>query len=147
MKYRHKFMVKAPAVVVREFHARSSSMGSITPPPVLVRVHQAPVRLLAGDQMDFTLWLGPLPIRWLACIEEVTAGGFVDRQVQGPFRRWIHRHAFVQSGDRQTEVQDEVEAEIRPHFFWGLVGLGMWLSMPLLFAYRGWKTRQILERQ
>jgi ligand-binding SRPBCC domain-containing protein len=146
MKYRHRFLVKSPLKNVREFHARPSSMGAITPPPVIVRLHWAPLTLNEGDQMEFTLWLGPLPIRWLACIEEVTAGGFVDRQIRGPFSRWSHRHRFIPSGDRDTEVSDEVEARLSHHPFWALVGLGMWLSLPLLFAFRGWKTRRILER-
>ena len=29
--------------------------------------------------------------------------------------------------------------------FWGLVGVLMWIGMPALFAYRGWKTRRMLE--
>ncbi len=35
--------------------------------------------------------------------------------------------------------------EHRRHWFWRLVGMGMWLNLPILFAYRGWKTRQLLE--
>lgn len=145
MKYSHRFWVKSPLSNVREFHARSTSMGAITPPPVIVRVHQAPLSLQEGDQMDFTLWLGPLPIRWLACIEKVTPDGFVDRQVRGPFRHWVHRHRFIPSGERGTEVSDEVEVELSHHPLWALVGFGMWASLPLLFAFRGWKTRRILE--
>jgi ligand-binding SRPBCC domain-containing protein len=146
MKYQHQFRVNAPVAEVREFHARSSSMGAITPPPVLVRLHRAPLTLDEGDQMEFTLWLGLLPIHWLACIEEVTAGGFVDRQLRGPFRRWVHRHRFIPSGERETEIRDEVELELFSHPLQALIGFGMWLSLPLLFAFRGWKTRRILER-
>ncbi|MEZ4584038.1 MAG: hypothetical protein R3A10_20780 [Caldilineaceae bacterium] len=62
-------------------------MGAITPPPVIVRVHRAPELLGEGDEMDFTMWLGPLPIRWLARIEQVTPVTFVDRQLRGPFAR------------------------------------------------------------
>ena len=27
----------------------------------------------------------------------------------------------------------------------GMIGLGMGLTLPLLFAYRGWKTRRLLK--
>ena len=120
-------------------------MGAITPPPVVVRVQQAPDELGEGDEMAFTMWLGPLPIPWLARIEDVSGEGFVDRQIDGPFRQWVHRHRFVAVDATTTEVIDEIEAKPRLHLLWSLVGLGMWLSLPLLFAYRSWKTKKLLE--
>lgn len=147
MKYQHRFQVQAPLADVADFHAHSASMGAITPPPTVVQIHQAPARLDEGDTMDFTLWAGPLPIRWLARIEDVNPNGFVDRQVRGPFRHWIHRHAFIPASETETAVIDEIDFSLRPHPLWGLVGLGMWLSLPLLFAYRAWKTRRLLEAQ
>lgn len=146
MLYRHSFEVAAPQPVVAEFHSSSASMGAITPPPVIVRVHSAPEQLSEGDEMDFTMWLGPLPIRWVARIEETTPVSFVDRQVSGPFASWRHLHTYVASGPDKTLVIDQVEAKLSTHWFWRLVGLGMWLNMPILFGYRGWKTRRLLNR-
>lgn len=145
MRYTHRFRVRAPLTAVAEFHSRSASMGAITPPPMLVRVHVAPERLGEGDEMTFTLWAGPIPLRWTARISDVSPAGFTDRQVRGPFAAWTHRHAFVRVGDQITEVVDEMQAEIKRHPFWGPVGLLMWAGMPILFAYRGWKTRRLLE--
>lgn len=146
MKYHHTFRVRASLTTVSDFHAHSASMGAITPPPVIAQIHHAPERLQDGDEMDFTLWLGPLPLRWTARIENVGYNGFTDRQLCGPFRRWVHRHSFRPLDDSTTQVIDEVEAELSQHPFWALVGLGMWLNMPLLFAYRGWKTKRLLEK-
>jgi ligand-binding SRPBCC domain-containing protein len=145
MKYQHHFQVCAPLATVAGFYAQSTSMGAITPPPIAVTVHRAPVRLANGDEMDFTLWLGPLPVHWIAQIEDAGPAGFTDRQVRGPFGKWIHCHRFVVVDESVTEVLDEIELNLRPHLVWGLVGLGMWLSLPLLFAYRSWKTRRLLE--
>jgi ligand-binding SRPBCC domain-containing protein len=147
MKYRHIFKVNAPVQVVSDFHTRSTSMGAITPPPVLVRVHHAPEILGEGDQMDFTLWVGPLPIRWLAVIEGCSPRGFMDRQLSGPFAVWLHRHHFFPVGKDQTEVIDEVTFSIKKHPIWGIVGLGMGVSLPFLFAYRAWKTRRLINVQ
>jgi ligand-binding SRPBCC domain-containing protein len=145
VKYKHRFEVDAPLAAVADFHAQSASMGAITPPPVVVRVHRAPARLSDGQKMEFTMWLGPLPVPWLARIEEVSPTGFIDRQLRGPFRCWVHRHTFVPVDETTTAVVDKIELELRSHPWWGLVGLGMWLSLPLLFAYRGWKTRRLIE--
>jgi ligand-binding SRPBCC domain-containing protein len=146
-RYRHQFRVVAPLAQVADFHASSSSMGAITPPPLVVRVHEAPARLESGSEMDFTIWMGPLPVRWLARIERSTSTGFVDRQVKGPFDHWLHRHTFVPIDQETTEVRDEVEVRIRKNLLWGPIGLGMWLTLPLLFAYRSWKTRRLLENR
>ncbi len=147
MHYRHVFRVKAPLVAVADFHSRSASMPAITPPPMIVRVHHAPARLGSGDEMDFTLWAGPLPLRWVARIDDASQAGFTDRQLRGPFANWVHRHGFVRVSDAETDVVDDVEVELSPKPFWRAVGAAMWIGLPLLFAYRGWKTRRLLEAE
>ena len=71
--------------------------------------------------------------------------GFVDRQVQGPFQFWELHHTFVSLGAQATLVLDEIRAVQRRHVLWAAVGLGMWLNLPILFAFRAWKTRRLLE--
>ena len=146
MKYTHRFRVNASIEQVAAFHRQSASMGAITPPPIMVQIHAAPELLNKGDEMDFTLWVGPMPIRWLALMEDATPTGFVDRQLRGPFKQWRHRHTFLALSSGSTEILDKVEIELASNWFWYLIGLGMWVSMPVLFAYRGWKTRQLLQR-
>ncbi len=145
MKYRHRFRVHAPLAAVAEFHRRAASMPAITPPPMIVRLHAAPALLSEGDEMSFTLWAGPVPLRWVARIEDASPDGFTDRQVRGPFARWQHRHSFVRVSETETDVVDEVAAELKRHPFWRLAGAAMWAGMPVLFAYRGWRTRRLLE--
>jgi ligand-binding SRPBCC domain-containing protein len=145
MKYQHRFRVHAPLDAVAEFHRQADSMAAITPPLVPVQMRQTPPRLKDGDQMEFRMWLGPLPVGWRAQIKQVSPTGFSDEQLAGPFRHWIHRHTFVPIDQEVTEVVDEIQAGLRRHLLWGPVGLAMWLGLPMLFAYRGWKTRRLLE--
>jgi ligand-binding SRPBCC domain-containing protein len=146
MIYRHSFEVAAPQSAVADFHRKSDSMGAITPPPVIVRVHSAPEQLSEGDEMAFTMWLGPLPIHWVARIEQTTPVSFVDRQLSGPFASWRHLHTYVAHDSEKTLVIDQVEAELSNHWWWKVVGMGMWVNLSILFAYRGWKTRRLLAR-
>jgi ligand-binding SRPBCC domain-containing protein len=145
MKYRHQFRVRAPLTAVAEFHTQSASMGAITPPPIIVRVTRAPARVREGDEMAFTMWLGPVPLKWVAHIDNVSGRGFNDRQVNGPFQDWTHRHTFAALSEATTEVRDEVQARLRKHVLWGPLGLAMWSGLPLLFAYRSRQTRRLLE--
>jgi ligand-binding SRPBCC domain-containing protein len=145
MKYEHRFRVRAPLAAVADFHSRAASMPAITPPPIIVHLHHAPALLGEGDEMDFTMWAGPLPMRWVAQIKDVSDRGFTDWQVRGPFAFWQHRHSFVPVGPDQTEVVDHVEAGVKRHVLWTPIGMAMWVGLPILFAYRGWKTRRMLE--
>jgi ligand-binding SRPBCC domain-containing protein len=143
--YHHQFRVRASLERVAAFHSRAASMAAITPPPIIIRMHRPPVILADGDKIDFTMWLGPLPVRWQAQIESVSLASFSDRQLQGPFAAWLHQHSFIAIDQHTTEVVDEVTLRLRSHLFWGPVGLGMKLGLPFLFAYRGWKTKKVLE--
>jgi ligand-binding SRPBCC domain-containing protein len=143
--YHHRFRVQASVDRVAEFHRRAASMAAITPPPIIVKIHDAPHVLNDGDRMNFTMWIGPLPVYWEAQIEAPSLDGFTDRQLRGPFQHWVHRHTFLAVDEHTTEVVDEVELDLRRHPFWWLVGLSMRLGLPLLFAFRAWKTRRMLE--
>jgi len=143
--YRHKFRVHSALTQVAEFHSRSTSMPAITPPPMVVSLHNVPDILSEGDEMDFTLKLGPIPIHWLARIEDVSLSGFTDRQIKGPFKEWIHRHSFIVVNDKTTEVKDEITLCLSSNPLWWLIGIGMRAGLPLLFAFRAWKTKRLLQ--
>ena len=145
MIYHHRFRVAAPLPGVAEFHSRAASMAAITPPPIVVRMHRTPAVLTEGSEMEFTMWLGVLPLRWWARIEDVSPAGFTDRQVRGPFAEWVHRHSFIAVDEQTTDVVDEITLRLQPHPVWGLIGLGMRLGLPILFAYRAMKTKRLLQ--
>ena len=145
MKYIHRFQVRANLASVTEFHSRAASMAAITPPPIIIRMKSAPATLAEGDVMGFTMWLGPFPIRWLARIQDVSASGFTDRQLEGPFAEWVHRHIFVAVDEQTSVILDEINLRPRSHPIWWLVGMAMRSGLPLLFAFRAWKTRRMLQ--
>lgn len=140
-EFRRDFQVNAPLEVVAQFHRDPTALRLLTLPPIIVQIHRAEP-LAEGSQVDFTLWLGPLPVRWLA--EHVAVdeqAGFTDVQRRGPFKSWQHRHSFRALSDRETLVSDEIRLEFGSGLFNGLVGRLMWLGLPVLFAYRAWATR------
>jgi ligand-binding SRPBCC domain-containing protein len=145
MNYRHRFVVRAPLEKVSEFHSQAASMPAITPPPLSVRLNACPENLGEGDEMDFSLGVGPLRIRWVARIERVSLNGFTDRQMRGPFAEWVHRHSFIEVDSQSTAVIDEITLRLRRNPFWWLVGMAMWAGLPILFAFRGYQTRRMLQ--
>jgi ligand-binding SRPBCC domain-containing protein len=144
--FEHALLVHAPVEAVADFHRDSRVLQKLTPPPVLVQLHHAGA-VAEGSNADFTLWFGPLPVRWIAVHSNVAPlEGFTDRQVRGPFQHWEHVHSFIPEGDRATRVVDHIEYAHFP----GVRGLFTRLAfspviLRVLFAFRAWVTRRALE--
>lgn len=145
-QYSHRFVVQASIARVAEFHRNTRALKQLTPPPLFVSFNE--LQPLAEDSVaDFTMWFGPLPIRWVAVHTDVEPeSGFTDTQAAGPFESWVHRHSFKALDGKRTEIRDDIQAVPSRHLFWGLVSRLMWLNLPVLFAYRAWRTRRTLER-
>jgi ligand-binding SRPBCC domain-containing protein len=144
MKFKHHFTVNAPLTRVSEFHSRSVNMPKLTPPPMRTQLLNASEILKAGDDMDFNLILGPIKIHWVAHLELLSLEGFTDRQLIGPFKEWVHQHHFTSVNETTTLVLDDIDVRLRKHPLWWIVGMGMYLTLPILFTFRKWKTRRLL---
>jgi len=75
----------------------------LTPPPVEMR---------EGTRIRYRLRLWGVPFHWetvIRCWEPPYR--FVDEQVAGPYRRWVHRHELVDT-PRGTLVYDHVDYEL-----------------------------------
>lgn len=146
-RFEHCFAVKAPLERVAAFHYDARVLKRLTPPPVIIQLHRFDP-LQEGAVAEFTLWLGPLPFHWVAAHHEVDPlHGFTDTQVQGPFKRWVHRHKFVTQEEGQTLVYDTIEYEHHS----GLKGVLTRLLFPrpalqVMFAYRKWVTQRGVEQ-
>lgn len=142
--YEHRFLVRASLSEVLDFHRDPRALRKLTPPPVIVRFQR--IEPLAEDSTaEFTMWLGPIPVRWKALHTQVTEDGFTDEQIDGPFESWIHRHQFIRLESNVVEVVDTIRAIPGKRFWNRIISNLMWLNLPVLFAFRGWVTRKSLE--
>jgi hypothetical protein len=67
-----------------------------------------PVEMRAGALLDYRLRLHGLPVRWNTGITAwEPPHRFVDEQLRGPYRLWVHEHTF-QEVDGGTLVGDYV---------------------------------------
>ncbi|MCS3918348.1 hypothetical protein Q2T83_17660 [Fervidibacter sacchari] len=146
MKFRHAFKISAPIAVVVAFHRDPVNLVALAPFPVWVKLLSAPRLLRAGDEVEFCVWVGFIPIRWVARIVQIDEASFTDVQILVPFRHWVHRHRFVPQSDGTTLIVDEIDAALSWHPIRLLVGLLMWLGLPLLFAYRRKATQRLISR-
>jgi ligand-binding SRPBCC domain-containing protein len=141
-----KFMVNATLDEVRDFHRDTSALKKLTPPPTIVQLGEIEP-MAEGSVSRFTLWVGPLPLRWVAVHRNVTDHGFTDIQAEGPAKRWEHTHTFVVVSEGVCEIQEHIEYEHR-RGFWGLVTRALFARPNLffMFTYRKFATRRHLRR-
>ncbi len=129
------------------FHEDPRALARLTPPPIIMQLHRDERRSLTEGELEFTLWFGPIPIRWLARHEPgPTPHSFADSQVMGPLALWRHEHIFTAVAGG-VELTDRIELAHRR----GVTGVFTRLAfdglpLRLLFAYRHWRTRRALQR-
>lgn len=143
----YAFTVAAPLAAVAEFHRDTSALKILTPPPTIVQLH-AIEPLGEGSVSTFTLWVGPLPLRWKAVHRNVSDRGFTDVQAVGPAAKWEHTHTFVPLTPETTQIREHIEYEHKPGA-WGLVTRVLFSrpSLWFMFGYRAWITRRRLARR
>ncbi len=145
-EFTYQFVVDAPQEQVRAFHHSSLALKKLTPPMMFPRFHRVDP-LGEGSISEFTLWLGPIPIRWRAVHSDVGPHGFTDTQAAGPAATWQHTHSFTPLAPARTRVDEHIVYTHKR----GLPGLltrflFARINLTLLFAYRAWATRRALAR-
>ena len=144
--FKFSFTVKAPLVNIAQFHHDARALKQLTPPPVIVQIHQ--VDPLAEDSVArFTMWFGPLPVHWVAVHKNVDPlHGFTDIQQEGPLKYWAHTHTFVPVSQTITRINESIEFEHYPGRR-GLLSRALFpkVGLSALFHYRKFVTRRALE--
>jgi ligand-binding SRPBCC domain-containing protein len=146
--FNSSFEVRAPLETVAEFYHDARVLRQLSPPPMIVQLHRVDP-LGEGSIVDMTLWLGPIPIHWVAEHRQVDRrSGFLDIQSEGPMKVWRHRHSYGALDPRLTWIRDEIEFE--HHSGWRGLFAGLLfnpLGLRFLFFYRALVTRFIVERR
>jgi len=107
-------IVKAPINEVWEYYTDVKNISKMTLPQLGMKVVKAEVPLRKNSRVRFRLQPPgiPFPIYWDAQIVEFEKPNkFVDKQIKGPFSRWIHEHEFEALDENRTKVTDSIELQ------------------------------------
>ena len=144
--FARQFLVRAEPRAVIDYHRNTQILKRLTPLPIIVQFQRVePVS--EGSRALFTLWFGPIPVKWDARHHNLLPeAGFTDTQDSGPFKSWVHDHRFFRFSTEQTAVQDYIRFQYGETGFSWLISRFMGLTLPILFAYRLWRTKRDLEQ-
>lgn len=124
------------------FFADAHNLERITPPFLGFRVRTPrPIGMREGVLIDYSLRLRGLPLRWRTRISMWEPEScFVDEQVRGPYRTWVHTHTF-EDHPGGTLCLDRVE-----YAYVGDRLVQSWLvgkEVERIFAYRARALREL----
>lgn len=137
-----KSVMKTTLDKMMQFHQDPKAFSKLTPPPIFIQLHRDDRTSITEGEIEFTLWVGLIPLRWIVCHEQgPTESSFADHMIKGPMAYWRHEHIFTEV-DGGVELTDRITLAHKS----GLQGIFtrlMFDGIPLrfLFFYRHLRTR------
>ncbi|MDB9313768.1 SRPBCC family protein [Spirulina sp. CS-785/01] len=146
LQFQHQSLINAPLKAVWQFHERPDILEKLTPPWQPVEIIRREGGLDVGAISEFRLWLGIIPVKWVAKHTQCQAYHyFVDEQIEGPMVSWQHHHNF-EPEDGKTRLTDTIRYEL-PGGEIAESFLDWWVNSRLrdMFHYRHQITQQECE--
>jgi ligand-binding SRPBCC domain-containing protein len=116
------------------FFADARNLERLTPPWLHFRIlTPGPIDMRAGAHIDYRILLHGIPLRWQSAITAWDPPrSFIDEQIRGPYRCWVHTHTFEEERGG-TRVRDSVEFDVIASW---LTGWFVMRDLRKIFAYR-----------
>jgi len=120
-KHRFKTSMTLPLGIEEtfDFFADASNLERITPPELCFHIlTPQPVEIAEGTEIDYRLRLYGVPLNWRSRITNWSPPHrFVDEQIQGPYRLWVHIHRFHEQNGNNNYRRGLLP--ITPMALWG----------------------------
>lgn len=106
----HRTEIPRPRDEVFDFFSRAENLERLTPANLRFRIlTPLPIEMREGALIDYRLRLNGIPLKWRTLISTWDPPNvFVDTQLKGPYRQWIHTHRFTELESGSTLMEDEV---------------------------------------
>lgn len=138
-------LIPAPRDAVFSFFSEAENLARITPPSLHFRIlSPLPIEMRAGAIIDYVIRLHGFPMKWRTLISQWNPPfDFVDEQLKGPYKKWIHHHQFTETADGQTRMKDSVRYAIPFAPFGLLAHPFVRREITTIFDFRGQTIKEI----
>lgn len=107
--YQKRSTIGCEAESLYQWHARDGAFERLAPPWQRIQLVSPSVSIELGSTVHVRLKQGPIWRDWIAeIVENLPSRSFTDRQVEGPFAKWEHRHEFKDMENGVSELVDSV---------------------------------------
>lgn len=129
-EFQSELWLPLPPEELFPFFADAANLDAITPPWLHFQiVTPLPIVMREGTLIDYRLRVRGVPLRWRTRISAwQPPHRFVDEQLRGPYRQWIHEHTF-EPHESGTLARDHVR-----------------YAVPLDWLLHRWFVRPDIER-
>jgi ligand-binding SRPBCC domain-containing protein len=112
--FTHTFIVNCHIDKVWSFYTEVKHLKLITPLEVDIQIINTTSQNIVEGQ---EIWLSGKIIAkkrssWHSKITLFKPYEYIDEMLEGPFKRWKHRHIFYNHDGKQTTILDEIEFEL-----------------------------------
>ena len=139
-------VLRVPRERVFAFFADAENLEAITPPELRFRIlTPLPIEMRSGAEIEYMLQLWGVPLGWRTVIsrwEPPTM--FVDVQLRGPYRSWVHTHRVADVGHGRTWITDEVRYALPWPPLGRISGPVVARQLTRIFRYRQRRVRDLL---
>ena len=120
------------------FFTKPENLSLITPNWLKFKIKKKSTEKMEENaEFVYTIKFHNIPMFWKTKITKYEPPLiFVDEQVKGPYKKWIHTHTFKEKGDK-TILYDKVEYDLYGWFLKGFIN--KWFvknSVKKIFEYR-----------
>lgn len=136
-------IVDRPRDEVFRFFADAGNLETLTPSELRFQIlTPRPISMAQGTLIDYRLRLFGVPFNWRTLISSWEPPDcFVDEQLRGPYRSWVHTHVFREVAGG-TEILDRVVYQLPLPWLGPLAHRPVGRQLERIFNYR----QQVLER-
>ena len=108
--YNSESFFAKPVEEIFRFFSNAENLGLVTPPHLKFEIiTPLPIEMKKGALIEYRLKIHQIPLYWQT---EITVWEppfrFIDIQLKGPYRKWIHEHRFERVGNK-TKMSDQLE--------------------------------------